>query len=154
MNTEPKPATGEHQPSCQAITSERGVGPFPCDCKPTSGEWTGGYVETILNEMGYHGLSNKHNAALAAAIAAALEKERIATVSRLDQQLANAIAEAVDLETRRCHANWSKARDEAVTEAQKPLADALTRVRKTLCSGGGLREATDIIDDALAEVGK
>jgi hypothetical protein len=39
-------------------------------------------------------------------------------------------------------------------EAQKPLADALTLVRKALCSGGGLREATDIIDDALAKVGK
>jgi hypothetical protein len=34
---------------------------------------------------------------------------------------------------------------------QKPLVDALTLVRKTLCSGGGLREATDIIDDALAK---
>jgi ribosomal protein L7/L12 len=42
----------------------------------------------------------------------------------------------------------------AIAEAQKPLVDALTLVRKALCSGGGLREATDIIDDALARVGK
>ena len=53
LAAQPKPATGgsnpyyeahfgdeQHQPSCQSITSARGVGPFPCDCKPATGEWT------------------------------------------------------------------------------------------------------------------
>jgi hypothetical protein len=40
---------------------------------------------------------------------------------------------------------------DAEREKVKPLVEALILVRKALCSGGGLREATDIIDDALAK---
>ncbi len=45
--------------------------------------------------------------------------------------LDEAIAEAVDKETRRCHLNWAKARDEAVAAAQQPLVDALDELLET-----------------------
>ena len=74
----PKPATGgsnpyyeahfgdeQHQPSCQSITSARGVGPFPCDCKPATGEWTVETIAVIRGRDGDFGLAAAINAEIA-----------------------------------------------------------------------------------------
>ncbi len=98
MNREPKPATDEHQPWCQAITSERGVGPFPCDCKSASetrrgesGEWTAERLKKSIEWAGLVGASDEINAALAAARITQAHDDRKhweARVYGLEQQLA------------------------------------------------------------------
>lgn len=145
MKDQPKPASGEHQPWCQAITSARGVGPFPCDCKPAndvlelhiaaaklagadgvqvkpaSSEWT---VEW-LDSMGIDGekqrklLCQWHNAALAAATARELHSYDVAKLCR-DELAAEREKVKNWEETAAMYArNWEDAKQQLAAEREK-----------------------------------
>ncbi len=141
------PTTGEHKSGCPA-TGGYGHGPEPCICgagKPMTGEWTVELVEKLLGystHIGCKRISDAHNAALAAAIATAVDKERDKWIE-INRQHENA---------------WSKELIDTCDKAraaQQPLVDALTKIRKRVVPddlAAYLMELQDVAAAALANV--
>jgi hypothetical protein len=148
MSDQPKPAT---------VATGVEI-PIPVTFPKPTGEWTAATVSKLIDEVSLRGVADAHNASLAAkdeqhaaatksAAKALAENHKAALTAEVDQGMKfwrrqeerhkeqltaerEKAAELVDNETRRCHANWAKARDEAVAAAQQPLVDALTKSRK------------------------
>ena len=163
MSEEPKPTTGEWTVDDETVV--------------TPSNWNFWIGDPIVAKR----IADAHNAALAA------ERENLIivseTIGQLREQLAGAqaelkllwgkdfpksyhnaalyaaIAEAVDKETRRCHANWTKARDQAVAAAQTTLFDALKMLHDDIADyarinhlGGFQNHAMKAARAALAKV--